>query len=319
MLQQTQTSRVIEPWRRFVAAFPTASACADASLADVLRLWEGLGYHRRAKALHEAARLIRDEFGGVVPSEVPALRSLPGVGEYTAHAVASFSFGRPVAVLDTNVGRVLARAVENRTLSAREARGVAHALLPRRDVASFNQSMLDLGAQFCRSSPRCDDCPVARVCRWRLEGGADPAPRVSYMRLPHPSGVTFDAQRNRLYIATTRNPNQILEFAPATGILDRRDIPRGPSIAGTLVPMRSWYLPGCTYVHDLAIIDVDTADDPWSLVERLVAQQPPVGSVVVTTVNTSWQMHERAELAGCRAVLDKPYDPGHVFRVLQMV
>ncbi len=71
--------------------------------------------------------------------------------------------------------------------------------------------------------------------------------------------------------------------------------------------------------YDLAIIDVDTADDPWSLVERLVAQQPPVGSVVVTTVNTSWQMHERAELAGCRAVLDKPYDPGHVFRVLQMV
>ncbi len=194
MLQQTSTSRVLEPWRRFVAAFPTASACADAPLADVLRLWGGLGYHRRAKALHEAARRIRDEFGDVVPSEVPVLRSLPGVGEYTANAVASFAFGRPVAVLDTNVGRVLARAVENRTLGAREARSVAHALLPRRDVASFNQSMLDLGAQFCRSSPRCDDCPVARVCRWRREGGDDPAPRSAGVSRPQKSFVGSDRQ-----------------------------------------------------------------------------------------------------------------------------
>ena len=205
MLQQTPTSRVIEPWRRFVAAFPTASACADASLADVLRLWDGLGYHRRAKALHETARLIRDEFNGVVPSEVPALRSLPGVGEYTANAVASFAFGRPVAVLDTNVGRVLARAVENRTLGASEARGVAHALLPRRDVASFNQSMLDLGAQFCRSSPRCDDCPVARVCRWRLEGGNDPAPRSAAVSRPQKAFAGSDRQVRGRVLAVLRS------------------------------------------------------------------------------------------------------------------
>ena len=177
MLQQTPTSRVLGPWRRFVDSFPTASVCAEASLADVLRHWDGLGYPRRAKALHETARRIRDEFAGEVPSEVIVLRSLPGVGEYTAHAVASFAFGRPVAVLDTNVGRVLARALENRSLSSREARDVARVLLPRGDVASFNQSMLDLGAQFCRSAPRCAPCPVAKVCRWRREGGDDPAPR----------------------------------------------------------------------------------------------------------------------------------------------
>ena len=176
MLQQTPTSRVLGPWRRFVDSFPTATACAEASLADVLRHWDGLGYPRRAKALHETARRIRDDFAGEVPSEVIALRSLPGVGEYTAHAVASFAFGRPVAVLDTNVGRVLARALENRSLGSRDARDVARALLPRRDVASFNQSMLDLGAQFCRSAPRCAQCPVAKVCRWRREGGDDPAP-----------------------------------------------------------------------------------------------------------------------------------------------
>ena len=176
MLQQTQTSRVVEPWRRFLVAFPTPAACAQAPLATVLRHWAGLGYHRRAKALHESARIIREHHDGRVPRDVEALRALPGVGEYTANAVASFAYGEPVAVLDTNVGRVLARAIENRTLRPREARDVARSLLPRRQVAQFNQSMLDLGALFCRSSPRCAECPLQRACRWHLEGGEDPAP-----------------------------------------------------------------------------------------------------------------------------------------------
>ncbi len=176
MLQQTQTSRVVEPWERFLDHFPTPTSCANASLPSVLRLWEGLGYHRRAKALHEAARMIRDEFGGEVPSDVEDLRRLPGVGEYTASAVASFAFHRRVAVLDTNVGRVLARALANQALRSNEAVSMALALLPRNDVAGFNQAMLDLGAQFCRSRPLCATCPVATHCRWNLEGGVDPAP-----------------------------------------------------------------------------------------------------------------------------------------------
>ena len=109
MLQQTQTSRVIGPWTRFLEAFPTPTSCADASLSEVLRLWSGLGYHRRAKALHDAAIMIRDDFGGMVPRQVDELRRLPGVGEYTANAVGSFAFGHRVAVIDTNVGRVLGR------------------------------------------------------------------------------------------------------------------------------------------------------------------------------------------------------------------
>jgi A/G-specific adenine glycosylase len=223
MLQQTQTSRVIEPWRRFLAAFPTPNDCANATLASVLRLWAGLGYHRRAKALHEAARTIRDEFGGEVPNEVDQLRQLPGVGEYTANAVATFAFGRRVAVLDTNVGRVLARALENRPLRASEARTVAHALLPRSDAASFNQALLDLGAQFCTSSPHCGECPVKRVCRWRRDGGEDPAPRSAGVSRPQSKFQGSDRQaRGRVLAALRDGPQSTSQL-----LTQLRDVDRG--------------------------------------------------------------------------------------------
>lgn len=208
MLQQTQTSRVLGPWQRFLEAFPSPSACAGAPLSDVLTLWSGLGYHRRAKALHDAARMIRDEFGGAVPSAVEALRRLPGVGEYTANAVASFAFGENVAVLDTNVGRVLARALANRPLRPVEARTIAQNLLPKSDSASFNQSMLDLGAQFCTSSPHCHDCPMARVCRWRREGGPDPAPNSAGVSRPQSTFEGSDRQVRGRVLAALRQRAQ---------------------------------------------------------------------------------------------------------------
>jgi A/G-specific adenine glycosylase len=185
-------------------SFPSPRACADAPLSEVLRLWSGLGYHRRAKALHDAARTIRDEFHGAVPSAVADLRRLPGVGEYSANAVASFAFGRHVAVVDTNVGRVLARALANRTLSVSEARVEARELLPRTNAASFNQAMLDLGAQFCSSTPRCETCPVASVCRWNLEGGADPAPRSAGVSRPQPKFAGSDRQARGRVLAVLR-------------------------------------------------------------------------------------------------------------------
>jgi len=175
MLQQTQTSRVVGPWRAFLATFPTPATCAAAPLGDVLRAWEGLGFHRRAKFLHEAAIAITVDFAGVVPSTVAELRRLPGVGAYTANAVASFAFGRPVAILDTNVGRILARAVANERLSPKRAQELADELRGEAESRLFNQAMLDLGAQFCTSRPQCESCPVARECRWRRDGGADPA------------------------------------------------------------------------------------------------------------------------------------------------
>lgn len=184
MLQQTQVSRVLEPWARFVSTFPTATDCADAPLSQVLRLWAGLGYHRRAQALHAAAIMIRDDFGGEVPSDVSQLRLLPGVGEYTANAVASFAFGQSVAVLDTNVGRVLARAIANRTLSTVEARDLARDLIGRAASASFNQALLDLGARHCKSNPQCGECPVKKSCRWHHEGGEDPAIKSAAVSQP---------------------------------------------------------------------------------------------------------------------------------------
>ena len=204
MLQQTSTSRVLDPWRRFLGAFPTPAACARAPLAEVLTLWSGLGYHRRARALHECARALCERHDGRVPSTVAQLRALPGVGEYTAHAVASFAFGVPVAVLDTNVGRVLARAIANRTLGAGEARALAATVLPRRDVAQFNQSMLDLGAQFCRAVARCEGCPVARVCRWRAQGGPDPAPRSAGVSRPQGAFEGSDRQLRGRVLAQLR-------------------------------------------------------------------------------------------------------------------
>ncbi len=195
MLQQTQATRVIEPWTRFMEQFPTPSSCAGASLGEVLMAWRGLGYHRRAKALHETARVLRDEYGDAVPREVELLRRLPGVGEYTAAAVACFAYGEPVAVLDTNVGRILARALANRVLSRAEARALAAALVPRREPSAFNQAMLDLGAQFCRAAPACGACPLAAQCRWRQRGGADPAPRSAGVSRPQPP---FKGSRRQL-------------------------------------------------------------------------------------------------------------------------
>jgi A/G-specific adenine glycosylase len=233
MLQQTQTSRVVGPWTRFLESFPSPTSCADAALSDVLRLWSGLGYHRRAKALHDAARVIRDEFAGEVPNNVADLRQLPGIGEYTSNAVASFAFGRPVAVIDTNVGRVLARALTNRTLTARDARVEASELLPRTNVASFNQAMLDLGAQFCTSTPRCPTCPVARTCKWNLKGGPDPAPRSAGVSRPQSTFHGSDRQvRGRVLAALRDRPRSIRELLTC---VDDIDVQRGATLIASLV------------------------------------------------------------------------------------
>jgi A/G-specific adenine glycosylase len=239
MLQQTSTSRVKEPWARFLELFPTPVACADAPLSEVLVAWSGLGYPRRAKALHGAARVIRDDFGGLVPDSVDDLLALPGVGQYTAHAVATFAFGKPVAVLDTNVGRVLARALANAPLGRVEAQRLADDLLPERDPASFNQAMLDLGAQFCRAAPRCESCPVKRHCTWQRRGGGDPAPlsaAVSQRQAPFVGSnreqrgrvlrLLADGPRSKQQLATrlfvdTERANVVLESLVHDGLVSK--------------------------------------------------------------------------------------------------
>jgi A/G-specific adenine glycosylase len=232
MLQQTSTSRVIGPWHRFLEAYPTPAQCARAPLADVLRLWNGLGYPRRAKSLHEASTVMVQRHDGEVPSSCAELLALPGVGPYTAHAVASFAFDEHVAVLDTNVGRVLARALANRALNSREAQTLAQRLLPREGAAAFNQALLDLGAQFCTRAPRCVQCPVAKACRWRREGGEDPAPGSAAVSRPQARFAGSDRQiRGRVLKVLTAGPAAIIEVQSH---LDDVDAPRVARIVDDL-------------------------------------------------------------------------------------
>jgi A/G-specific adenine glycosylase len=184
MLQQTPVARVEPIWRDWVARWPTPSATASASAADVLRAWGKLGYPRRAKRLHECATVIAAEHGDVVPDDVDALLALPGVGTYTARAIACFAYGRRVPVVDTNVRRVVARAVHGRADSPASVRDLAdvEAILPNDGRApGFSIALMELGATVCTArSPRCGLCPLS-VCAWRSAGfppSTTPARRV---------------------------------------------------------------------------------------------------------------------------------------------
>lgn len=184
MLQQTPVARVEPIWRDWVARWPTPSATAAAGAADVLRAWGKLGYPRRAKRLHECATAIAAQYSDVVPDEVDALLALPGVGTYTARAVACFAYGKRVPVVDTNVRRVVARAVHGRADSPASVRDLADvdALLPNDERAPrFSVALMELGAIVCTArSPRCGLCPLS-VCAWRAAGyppSAEPARRV---------------------------------------------------------------------------------------------------------------------------------------------
>jgi A/G-specific adenine glycosylase len=175
MLQQTPVARVLPIWQEWVRRWPTPSATAAASAADVLRAWGKLGYPRRAKRLHECATVIVRDHGDVVPDDVDTLLQLPGVGGYTARAIACFAYRRPVPVVDTNVRRVVARAVHGLAdagapSAARDNAEVA-ALLPNDERApDFSIALMELGAIVCTArAPRCGLCPLER-CAWRQAG-----------------------------------------------------------------------------------------------------------------------------------------------------
>lgn len=169
MLQQTQTARVQPKFRAFLARFPTFETLAAATLAEVIRAWAPLGYNRRAVRLHKAARLVMREHGGRLPAEPAALIRIEGIGPYTAGAVACFAFGQQVAVVDTNVRRVLGRLFGHRLgRTAPRARGMtllAAWALPADRAADWNQALMDLGATVCTAGqPACERCPVAELC-----------------------------------------------------------------------------------------------------------------------------------------------------------
>jgi A/G-specific adenine glycosylase len=173
MLQQTQASRVEPIFEAFLDRFPDVGALAAASRADVLRAWAGLGYHRRAVSLHEAARTIVRDHGGRVPRDLDALRRLPGIGAYTAAAVASLGFGEPVPAMDTNVRRICARVVHGREpddVPPPELAAAAGSWLDPTAPAVWNQALMDLGRVVCRPRPRCDACPLRAGCAFVAAG-----------------------------------------------------------------------------------------------------------------------------------------------------
>lgn len=181
MLQQTPVVRVLPVWAEWMERWPTPAALAAEPSGEAVRAWGRLGYPRRALRLHAAAAAMTADFGGAVPASHAELLTLPGVGGYTAAAVAAFAFGRREAVVDTNIRRVHARAVTGSalpapTLTAAEMR-LAVSLLPQDDAASvaWNASVMELGALVCTArSPKCEACPVARRCAWVAAG--KPAP-----------------------------------------------------------------------------------------------------------------------------------------------
>ena len=179
MLQQTQVSRVIPAYGRFLSRFPHARACAEAPQSEVVLAWEGLGYHRRAVALHGAATGICSRFGGEIPSDFQSLVSLPGVGSYTARAIQAFAFELDVAIVDTNVARVISRAVVGSPLKAPATQRVADALVPTGRGWAHNQAMLDFGALRCSAKPTCSGCPLRRSCRWARSSWAGPDPAAA--------------------------------------------------------------------------------------------------------------------------------------------
>ncbi|MCC7218129.1 MAG: A/G-specific adenine glycosylase [Burkholderiales bacterium] len=216
MLQQTQVAAVVPYYARFLAQFPDVAALARAPLDDVLALWSGLGYYRRAHHLHAAARAIMRDHGGTFPHDAAALAALPGIGRSTAAAIAALAFGARAAILDGNVKRVLARhrGIDGWPGSPKVEAAlwkVAEAELPARAVAAYTQGLMDLGATVCtRASPRCDACPVAADCVARRAGrtAALPAPRPR-KELPH---------RSVRVLLIERGGEVLLEKRPPTGV-----------------------------------------------------------------------------------------------------
>ncbi|GED99042.1 A/G-specific adenine glycosylase [Gordonia crocea] len=232
MLQQTPVARVLTPWTEWVRRWPTPADMAAASGADVLRAWGKLGYPRRAQRLHTCAKTIAAQHDNVVPDNVETLLALPGVGEYTARAVACFAYGRAVPVVDTNVRRVIARACHGLADAPGPRRSDlddALAIAPRTpdgglapSAPRFSAAVMELGALVCTArNPRCDHCPIAGDCAWNAAGR--PAAPAVVKRTQRYEGTDRQARgrlldvlrehpdpvdRSRLDAAWTRDPGQ---------------------------------------------------------------------------------------------------------------
>lgn len=259
MLQQTQVKTVLPYWQRWLRAWPTVQALARARSAQVLKLWEGLGYYRRARNLHRAAKVLRAKFGGRFPADFEQILALPGVGRYTAGAICSIAFNQPRAVLDGNVTRVLTRlfGIEQAAQSPKVVRRLwrlAQTLVQeaeaiqrpgQRHCAALNQALMELGAVLCTPrAPRCAECPVQPLCRAHQRGCAGRLPRLG-PRAPavgrHLAAFVVE-HRGRFLIRQRADGGlnaRLWEF-PNTDVSDSRQDPA--ALAGEVLgaPPRTW-------------------------------------------------------------------------------
>ena len=189
MAQQTQMSRVVPAYERFVAAFPTIESLAAASRGDVIRVWVGMGYNQRAVRLHNAARAIA---ASGWPRDAASLAEIDGIGPFTAAIIASFAFAAPAACVDTNVRRVLGRIIGDEAINGRRLQALADSWLVTDQPARWNQALMDYGARVCTSRPKCDECVVARWCASRERYVTAPLSLVAEER------VVYEARPRRV-------------------------------------------------------------------------------------------------------------------------
>lgn len=218
MLQQTQVDTVIPYYRRFMALFPNVRALARAPLSEVLKAWENLGYYSRARNIHAAARMIVERFGGRIPDTPDAIKTLPGIGDYSAGAILSIAYGKRLPAVDGNVRRILGRffAIRRPVDDPREQKklhALAATLVPAGEPGDFNQALMDLGATICKpKNPGCAVCPIAALCRAHLTGTQTELPVLRKRpATPHRKAVcaVIRSAENRLLIVQR----------PASGLL----------------------------------------------------------------------------------------------------
>ncbi len=235
MLQQTQVATVIPYFQRFTESFPDVTALAGASLDEVLQHWSGLGYYARARNLHQAARLILEQYDGCYPRDLEQVMALPGVGRSTAGAILSLACGQRHPILDANVKRVLARcfAIDGwpgRTDVLKSLWDLAETYTPRERVAHYNQAMMDLGATLCtRTQPACELCPLAERCMALRDGEQIRYPGRKPRR-------TRAVRRTHLLLLRMQDGSMLLEQRPPSGIW------------GGL-----WSLPECGHAEDISV------------------------------------------------------------------
>jgi len=274
MLQQTQTGRVAPLYQDFLARFPTLDALAHAPAMDVIQAWHGLGYNRRAVELQRAAQRVAGEHGGVFPSNPAALRRMPGLGEYSANAIACFAFDAQVPVVDTNVRRVLARAALGRDagdVPGDRLGALAAEWLPEGEAYRWNQALMDVGAMLCRvAKPLCPKCPLRVTCVYHAKGRHRQAPART-RRASEP----FEGSRRQARGTIVDHLRRAARKGITVGELHRQMHPEGDGDPAVLVAI-------LTKLESEGLAELSPAARAGSargLVRLPLRSKPPVGAM----------------------------------------